>query len=325
MIMSHHHRRDLYAHQDSKLGVEVEIIGSGPIPLKFGAGNSKKLSMSSSSETSPRTKRDMPTSRRAKHHLKHHGIDGFGRDYSFFPKMLNFHEASDLFGESYAGKSSCSKRSNGITHWMMEPLNMTEEYLIHLMTVAVGISIQDTLHNGGILFGINEGGILKAGLIFCEVRPSKDSRSRPLKRFADLYALVHIKSAGMPASVDHRQRSHVVGAYVDRAQQLEDSFTEWHRCYCYDKPHWYLTDLAVGSEHQGKGYAKELISTLAKLADRYLMDIYLECSTNVTGFFSKFGFEQIDVNQTIAATKEDFSKLEVSLMIRKAHSEYVRV
>jgi hypothetical protein len=182
----------------------------------------------------------MPTSRRAKHHLHHHGQNAFGRNYFFFPTMLKFHEACDVIGEAYAGKDY--KNMNRISQWMMEPLHIIENELPHRTRTLVGTSIHDTLNNGGVLFGINENGTLRSSLLlFHEVNPLKETKQGLLKRFADLCAIVQLKSKETTEFVDHAQLHHNVNTHVVCAQELEDSFTEWHQGYYGEKSHWYLT------------------------------------------------------------------------------------
>ena len=154
-------------------------------------------------------------------------------------------------------------------------------------------------------------------LIFREVDSRKETKKGLLKRFADLCAIVQLKSTETTEFVDHAQLRHNVGTHVVRAQKLEDSFTEWHQGYYGEKSHWYLSDVAVAPEYQGKGYGKDMMSTLTKLADRYQTDVYLECGTDITGFFCKFGFEELDVKQINSANEEGASTLAVSLMVRK--------
>lgn len=230
--------------------------------------------------------------------------------------MLKFHDACEVIGEAYAGKDC--KKKNRISQWMTEPLHIVNDELPHLTRILVGTSIHDTLNNGGVLFGIHENGTLKSCLLFREVDPSKEAKKGLLKRFADLCAIVQLKSTETTEFVDHAQLRHNVGTHVVRAQELEDSFTEWHQAYYCEKSHWYLTDIAVAPEYQGQGYGKEMMSTLTKLADRYRIDLYLECGTDISAFFGKFGFEELDVKQ-IPSTIEDVARsLAVSLMVRKS-------
>ena len=312
--------------QDSKLGVEIAIPKGShcfeerrPSVGHDLAHSPSESTFTHSSETRNDAKRFIPVSRRAEKHLRRHGHDTFGRNYVFFPKLLTFEAATKVVLESCTGLGSHERR-NAITQWMMEPVTLSEGDLSYVTTSAICNQIRDTLDNGGILFGIEECGDLKACLMYREVVPSKEKQNGPLRRCTDVlaqhYAIVPPMSLGATLLDAEKRQRHAVGQYVNRSRLLEDAFTEWHSFYSPQKPHWYLSDLAVASKCQGKGFGKEMMTTFCKLADRYQMEVYLECGTNVTDFFLGFGFKELAVKDACPSNEECCSPLEVSIMLR---------
>lgn len=309
--------------QDSKLGVEIAIpkgsycvVETGPSEGDDLAKSPSESTFDHSCETRNEVKRVIPASRRAKKHLRRHGHDAFGRDYVFLPKSLTFDAATKVVLESCTGLGSHVR--NAITQWMMEPVTTCEGDLSYVTTSVICNQMRDTLNNGGILFGIEEDAVLKTCLIFREV--SDEKPNGPLKLYTDVlaqhFAIVPPVSLGTTLLDAEKRQRQAVGKYVSRSMHLEDALTEWHSVYSPQKPHWYLSELAVASNYQGKGFGKEIMSTFCKLADRYQMDVYMECGTNVTDFFLGFDFRELAVKEVCPSNEERCNPLEVSIMLR---------
>ena len=62
------------------------------------------------------------------------------------------------------------------------------------------------------------------------------------------------------------------------------------------EPHWYLFNLGVLPDHQGKGYGTVLIEEMLKLTEKDNWPYYLETSTEENAaYFQKFGFKIVEV------------------------------
>lgn len=310
--------------QDSKLGVEI-VIPKGsysfverPPSTDYLATSPSTSTLNDSTDRRNHAKRDVPFSRRAKQHLRRHGLDVFGRDYASFPKSMTFDAASKLVLASCTGIGTQQK--NALSQWMMEPVNMSEGDLSFVTTSAICNQMRDTIGNGGVMFGIEEDEVLKACLIYREIDPSKGKPNGPLKRCSDVlaqnFSIVPPIGLGTTNLEAEQRRRRAVGEYVNRALHLEDAFTEWHESYSPQHTHWYLSDVAVAPIHQGKGFGQEMMTTFCKLADRYQVEVYLECGTGVTDFFLAFGFKEVALRQAWTSNEEPGNTLEVSILVR---------
>jgi GNAT superfamily N-acetyltransferase len=64
-----------------------------------------------------------------------------------------------------------------------------------------------------------------------------------------------------------------------------------HQKKCITKPHWYLMQLAVAPEYQGKGIGSALIQPVLQHADNNNLECYLETETELNvKFYRKNGF-----------------------------------
>jgi ribosomal protein S18 acetylase RimI-like enzyme len=69
-------------------------------------------------------------------------------------------------------------------------------------------------------------------------------------------------------------------------------FTEGMAAFHLHGPHWYLPFIAVGPEHQGKGYGSQLMSHGVALADADGLPAYLEATTlDSRRLYEHHGFE----------------------------------
>lgn len=59
-------------------------------------------------------------------------------------------------------------------------------------------------------------------------------------------------------------------------------------------PHWYLYNLAVHPDYQGKGYASKLLIPMLKTLDEKRMPCYLETGERNVKIYQHFGFEVVE-------------------------------
>lgn len=315
-----------YFHRDSKIGAEIAVerdvlVGDGHASLR--SASSEEEGCRTSDPSDRKSRKNMSTARRAKHHLKHHGREEHGREFSIFPKTISFDEARAVVGGAYAGTSGIDT-NNSITQWMMDPLNLPQEARPSVFKCSVGHPIHDTLACGGTLFGIKENGNLKSCLVFREYDVTKEDKGSILKSFIDLLShtcasnLMKSSSNGVPQLFTDRNQRKRLGSYMTRADHLEMACTKWHNTYGSKQRHWYLSDIAVDPEAQRKGYGREMMAALTHLADRYDKEVYLECGTGLTAFFQKFRFNVVaEQNLSVGDNKEYGENLAISLLIRK--------
>lgn len=282
-----------------------------------------------SSTGSRRTLReDSAASKRARHRLKHHSIEEFGRQFAVYPKTLSFNEARGVMGTAYAGDNG-NHGGNALTRWMMAPLNLSEEDVLDVCKCSLGFPIHDAIAHGAVLFGIRdeETQDIQSCLVFREYNPALAGTKGRLRRFMDLlshtcaYVKMKNDSSGLPLLYTDRRKRRSLGDYVARSEHLEEKLTEWHRRYGPSETHWYLSDVGVVPALQGKGYGTEMMMALSKLADRYAMPIYMEAFDEETSeFFSKFGFEKVGTEE-VRANEQGSAPMWAKLMVRKVQIE----
>ena len=79
-----------------------------------------------------------------------------------------------------------------------------------------------------------------------------------------------------------------------RMQELENYVSE-KRCKLVPGKHWYLLLLGVDPQHQGKGYASQLLNGMFKDTDEEGLPYYLETEgSNNMSMYKHFGFRVID-------------------------------
>jgi GNAT superfamily N-acetyltransferase len=303
---------------DSKLGKEIMV----PFDFSFSSlsRGSRSVGKDYCQETEcTRVKRDMTNSKRAKNHLYRHGLDLYGRQYSFFPKTMSFTEIVGLMEAAYLGSGASSTKGDELTHWVTgtEPDESYGSKTL-LESRIIPSQIQNAINHEAIIFGIKQDEDLMACITFQQIDPTRKTNVGVFKRFVDVASASFAYLPNLFEKPRGKSRRSPLVRSVSRAQQLEDSLGEWHSRFGSDKPYWYLVGIAVAPDNQGHGLGAEIVTTFVKLADRYNMDIYLECGTNVVAFFSKFDFEILCINQTSSKDSMEFSTLDISIMIRRS-------
>lgn len=97
-----------------------------------------------------------------------------------------------------------------------------------------------------------------------------------------------------------------------RMQELDNYANEKHRKLVPSK-HWYLLLLGVNPQHQGRGYASQLLNGMLKDTDGEGLPCYLEAEgCNNVSMYEHFGFKVID--EYIVPN----TKVELTAMLRKS-------
>lgn len=303
-------------HSSSKVR---DILHSSPSPK-----NATTRSNKASSRTS---KEAVPTSKRAHHHLSHHSQEYFGTCFAVYPTTLSLKDARTVIGQAYVGTPSVA--GNSIIKWMTVPLQFVsdEQTATTTRTYVSGFPIQVQLAHDGVLFGIKEQDELKSSLLFREFDPKKKAERGILKQFIDLlsqafaYSSVETGTNAPTTPFTNKSRHEAFGEYLARAERLEEDFNEWHSLYGPPGVHWYVSDVAVVPECQGKGYGCDMMKALGKLADRYCRNVYLECTDQDLEFFRKFGFRSVATTEVLVADQvcSPTTNLKVHLLVRNHH------
>jgi hypothetical protein len=164
---------------------------------------------------------------------------------------------------------------------------------------------------------------LQACMVFREYNPAKEGKKGILRRMVGLMShtcayLEKEDNSGVLLFCDRKQMA-LLGNFMSRADELETLSASWHAKYGPPGVHWYLSDVAV--KVSGQGHGTRLMTALTQMADRYDLDIYLECGPGETvDFFSKFDFQVMGVEELPFENATTTTPLQLHLMVRKAAS-----
>lgn len=168
---------------------------------------------------------------------------------------------------------------------------------------------------------------LQACVVFREYDPAKEGKKGVLRRMVGLMShtcayLEKKDTSGISLLLCDRKQMKLLGNFMSRADTFEEKAALWHATYGPKGLHWYLSDVATKVQRRGQG--SRLLTALTQMADRYEMDIYLECpGDGPVGFFTKFDFIVAGVEELIFENKMDEVSgepkvLQIHLMVRKA-------
>jgi ribosomal protein S18 acetylase RimI-like enzyme len=80
-------------------------------------------------------------------------------------------------------------------------------------------------------------------------------------------------------------------------QRITNNITQIHKKLMKES-HWYLANIGVDPEHQGKGYASKLIKPMLERIDKTNYPVYLETNfEGNVGLYEHLGFEVMDETQ----------------------------
>ncbi|NPD87990.1 MAG: GNAT family N-acetyltransferase [Asgard group archaeon] len=84
-----------------------------------------------------------------------------------------------------------------------------------------------------------------------------------------------------------------------RIEEITNKITQIHK-ELMKEPHWYLTNIGIDTEFQGKGYGSKLIKPMLERIEKERYPVFLE--TNFEGnvkLYEHLGFELIDETKVL--------------------------
>ena len=103
-----------------------------------------------------------------------------------------------------------------------------------------------------------------------------------------------IRSGGLKMGVALAKQKDERSLPPGEIQRITNTITQIHK-KLMKEPHWYLANIGVAPEYQGKGYASKLIKPMLERIDKTDYSVFLETNfEGNVGLYEHLGFEVID-------------------------------
>ena len=238
---------------------------------------------------------------------------------------IPFDEMRKATGKAFAGKGEGT--GEPMMEWAMKDVEWpAHEDRVGTATFMMSFDINSAFASKRVLtFGLKEkkeGGDVVATFLVREYDSRQQSQwyTKMGKSFRDFNLGAKLAMNGEIPEIyksddaDTKKRANLM---TKKCEAYYKQFPAWHKEHGPEGRHWYLLVVATDPDHQGHGYASEMMKKINELADGQQMDIYFETgSERLQKFYEKFGYEVVE-KKVVSNPEDSNDTVDAILMVRK--------
>lgn len=249
----------------------------------------------------------------------------------------DINEARQVLGRSFAGKPPPDPApGNPFLEWGASHFTYPDqEAKVRTATYLVSVPLLEDYHNGALILCRSapncERGDIVAVASVLEFDPSlenEDTKSGWWSNIIPKLRKIAVDRSIQRHLADEVPELYTSEAYKDDLQKFVRKLVggvvahlpSWHREHGPRGKHWWVHDVGVHPDHQGRGIGKSLMSRLNEAADIVGMACYLYCAGERNkGFYESVGYSVAGRKVVKDPTKEeDGEPISIYLMTRES-------